>query len=560
MRFKTILPCFLTFIGNMNAQKHDFGKTLDGISGKIDNICSHWQEGPGGVVGIVQDGDLVLSRAYGKASLEHNIPITEKTIFNIASISKQFTAFSLVLLEERGKLDLDDEIQEHLPEIPYFDEPVTLRQLLTHTSGLRNFQDILAMAGWRGGDAMRREDVLRFMARQRELNFSPGTKGLYCNTGFVLATYIVERVTGMPFDEWTKKQLFEPLGMESTEFREDMETVMENTAVSYDRQNDGTYKKRFEYYNYMGNGNLYTTLGDLTKWIANFKNKKVGGANAIEKLTRQHVMENGDTLHYGLGIGNNEYRGLANWSHGGSVGGYRATFSYFPDTETGFVALSNSSRGNPNGVINPLIDLYFGDLMEPKPKKEPQYPHLENEVSIKKERFLPVAGHYRLDEFSVELYESNGKYYMNSEKKYPKVELLATSDTTFFVRDRPISIYINPGNGFIDKHIVINDNGQTRWGRKYNPELSREELLEQYVGSYHSPELWTTYRFSLKSGKLKGNHVRQPEFDIVPYTEDYLIADGFFFTEIEVIRSDKGAVEGIRVSSNRAKNVLFIKQ
>ncbi|UOY08071.1 beta-lactamase family protein [Muricauda sp. SCSIO 64092] len=560
MRFKTILLCFLTAMGNTNAQEYDFKKSLDSISKKIDDICAHWKVGPGGVVGIVQDGEIVFSRAYGKASLEHDVPITEKTVFNIASVSKQFTAFSLVLLEEQGRLDLDDDIRKHLPEIPDFGEPITIRHLLTHTSGLRNFQDILAMAGWRGGDAMRREDVLRFVTQQKELNFSPGTLGLYCNTGFILATYIVERVTGMPFDQWTKENLFEPLGMKNTEFREDMEMVMRNTAKSYDRENDGTYKKRFEYYNYMGNGNLYSTLGDLAKWIANFGDKKLGGASTIEKLTQQHVMKKGDTLHYGLGIGNKEHRGLANWSHGGSVGGYRATFSYYPDTDTGFIALSNSSRGNPIGVVNPLIDLYLGDLMEPKPKNEPRYPHLKNEVSIKKKSFQLVAGHYRLEKTSVELYESNGKYYMQSEKKYPKIELLAASDTTFFVRDRPISIYIDPGSGLIDRHIVINDDGHIQHGKKYDPELSKEEHLEQYVGSYYSPELWTTYNFSLKDGKLKGDDARQPEFDIVPYTEDYLIANGFFFNEVKVIRSDKGAVEGIRVSSNRAKNVLFTKQ
>ena len=147
MRFKTILLCSLTVIGNLNAQKHDFGNTLDSISGKIDNICSHWKEWPGGVFGIVQGGDTVFSRAYGKASLEYDIPITDRTVFNIASVSKQFTTFSLVPLEECGKFDLDDGIRKYLPEIPDFGEPITIRHLFTDTSGLRNLQDILVMAG-----------------------------------------------------------------------------------------------------------------------------------------------------------------------------------------------------------------------------------------------------------------------------------------------------------------------------------------------------------------------------------------------------------------------------
>lgn len=561
MKFKMLslislyLFCFYTY-----AQKKVFQKELERVAEKIDTICSPWSDGPGGVVGIVQNGKLVLSKAYGKACLEFDAPITENTMFNIASVSKQFTAFAIILLENEGKLNIDDEIQKHLPELPYFKEPITIRHLLTHTSGLRNFQDLLAMAGWRNGDPIYRDDVLHFISNQKELNFSPGSKFLYCNTGFVLATFIIERISGKSFQDWTKEYIFNPLGMNNTEFRENMEAVMNNTAFSYDPEN-GRYMKRFGYYNFMGNGNLYTTIGDMAKWVSNFDNPVVGGTKSIEKLTERYVLKTGDTVSYALGIGINKHRGVLNWSHGGSVGGYRARTTFVPGTNTGFIALSNFSRGNPNWVVTQLMEEYLKDLMEPDKKQKSRYPALSKSIPVSKASFQAISGHYLINKSPIELYESKGKFYMKSEdSKYLGIELLAASDTSFFAKKNPISIFINPGDRNIEKYIVINTNGNVKWGRKYSPKLSKVEHLAQFEGTYYSPELDTSYTFVIKDGKLIGTHQRQPDFNITPYSSNYMRANGFFVHEINVERFDNKKIKAIRISSNRAKNVLFLKQ
>ena len=296
---------------------------------KLDEI-SQSDQGPGGVIGIVHQGELIYSKAFGMANLAFDIPNETETIFNIASVSKQFTAYSLVLLEADGKLSIDDDIRKHIPEMPDLGKTITIRNLLTHTSGLRNFQNLLAMAGWREGDPMTNDDLLKFIIRQRELNFPVGSEYLYCNTGFVLAALIVERVTGIPFDQWVKANIFDPLGMSKTEFREDMTVVMKNTASGYNTGENGSYSKPLEFYSYMGNGNVYTTVHDLSKWIANFHTPQVGSKETIARLTERGVLTNGDTLTYAQGIAVSNYRGLTRWSHGGSIGGYRSQLAYFP--------------------------------------------------------------------------------------------------------------------------------------------------------------------------------------------------------------------------------------
>ena len=335
--------------------------SLANLESQVDQIVSKWpNDGPGGVLGIIDNGELVFQKAYGQASLEFDIPNTTSTRFNIASVSKQFTAYSMILLEEQGKLSIDDDIRKHIPELPDFGTTITIRHLLTHTSGFRNFQNLLAMAGWRSGDPMTNDDLLRFIIKQKELNFPVGSEYLYCNTGFVLCVHILERITGMDFKEWTKKNIFIPLEMNNSEFIDDMQVVRKNTAKSYFSSGD-YYKTPLEFYNYMGNGNIYTTIKDLGKWIRHFSSPKLGGEASIQRLTERGILNNGDTLTYALGIGVIEHNGKQKWSHGGSIGSYRSSLSYFPDRETGFVVITNYSAANPGKVVNGLIKAYLGE-------------------------------------------------------------------------------------------------------------------------------------------------------------------------------------------------------
>ncbi len=341
----------------------------------IDSLFKTWQQPghPGGVVGILQDGKLVLSRAYGLASLEYEVPIDTATVFNVGSVSKQFTAFSIVLLAQQGKLSLDDDIRKHLPELPDFGSVITLRHCLNHTSGMRNFQNLLAMAGWREGDAMTNADLLRYMSQQKELNFPTGSEFLYCNTGYNLMTEVVHRVTGETFIKWTKANIFEPLGMHHTEYRDDLGKIYHKTATSYNKQPSGGFERPGEYWTYTGNGNVYTTLSDLAKWTDNFRTHLLGGAAAIDMLTQRALLNNGDTLDYALGIYNDHYKGLQRRQHGGAVGGYRASLQYFPDQRCGILVLTNFSSSDPGTKSNQVADIWLKPYLKPKPAQETEH-------------------------------------------------------------------------------------------------------------------------------------------------------------------------------------------
>ena len=529
---------------------------------KVDEICNAWKgEGPGGVIGIVKDGKLVFSKAYGMASLEYKVPNTTQTIFNIASVSKQFTAYSMVLLEQQGKLKLDDDIRTYLPEIPDFGTPITIRHLLNHISGLRNFQNLLGIAGWRQGDSMTNEDLLRFMSQQKELNFPVGSEYLYCNSGFVLVTFIVERVTGMSFQDWTKEHIFLPLGMNNTSFREDMEAVHLNSATSYARNDDGTFRQPLKYWTYMGNGNVYTSIEDMAKWVQNFSEPELGGSDGINSLTEKGILTNGDTLTYALGIGVSEYRGQRRFSHGGSVGGYRSNFVYFPDLKTGIVAFANYSAANPGGKVYELVDYYLEDHLGEKEEEEASvYQHLTSSVEIPAATFEKSVGAYLVEGVNITISYEDGHQQFQAQGYTPKLPLMAASDTSFFVPGAQISLFmLQNDEEAIDRFILLrNDDRMT--GYKVDPELADPEVLRSYTGTYYSPEVDTEYHMKIEDEKLVAYHQRHGTVPVHPIQMDYLRGEAFHLRDIRVERWANGDIKGIKVSNGRVRDLWFEKK
>ncbi len=520
----------------------------------VDSICSPWtMDGPGGVVGIIDNGELVFSKGYGLASLEYNVPITSSTIFNIASVSKQFTAFAMVLLEQQGKLSLEDDIRKYLPEVPDFGETITIRHLLTHTSGLRNFQNLLSMAGWRQGDAMTNEDLLRFISKQRDLNFPVGSNYLYCNSGFVLCTFIVERITGQDFKDWTRENIFQPLEMDDTEYREDLTRIHLNTATSYDHTESGEYVQPYKYWTYMGNGNVYTTLADLTKWIKNFQTRQLGGEAGIASLTTQGILDSGDTLSYALGLGVSEYRGEPRWSHGGSVGGYRSAFHYYPERALGIVILANHSSANPGGKANEIVSHFLAapetDAYAAPTKK---YSHTQEEMEITAMQQQPFLGSYYVQGVVVDLYEQNDHLYLKAEVVVPQMTLKAASDTSFFIPEARITVFF-PRE---DHDIVILRSNELMTGEKLYTNFSD---LAKLAGTYFSPELETSYKISVNGDQLIGYHQRHGTFRLFPLDDDRLIANTIYFADVKVIYDAGDQIKGLEVSNGRVRNLSFKK-
>jgi CubicO group peptidase (beta-lactamase class C family) len=352
----------------------------DELAPKVDALFARWDrpESPGAAVAVVKGGKVIHARGYGMADLEHDVPITPRTVFHVASVSKQFTAFGIVLLSEWGRLSLDDDIRTHLKQVPDFGPKITIRQLIHHTSGLRDQWDLAAMAGWRMDDVITQAQILRLVARQRELNFAPGSEHLYCNTGYTLLAEIVQQAGGKPFPEWMSEHVFEPLKMERTLFYADHERIVKDRAYSFKRAPDGGYAKAVLNYANVGATSLFTTAEDLARWVANLGAPRVGDERTIRTMCERGRLTSGEVLDYGCGLALDEHRGLRLIGHSGGDAGYRSYVGWFPDQDLGVVVLSNFASLNAHGLALKVAEVYLEDAMaKPSSAEEAKDPQAE---------------------------------------------------------------------------------------------------------------------------------------------------------------------------------------
>ena len=270
---------------------------------------------PGGVVAVIRNGEVVFAEARGMANLSHGIPFSAETVTNIGSVSKQFTAFAIALLASQGKLSLDDEVRTHIPELPAFDEPVTLRHLLSHTGGFRELYNTVPITGWQGEDELSRDEAIRIVQRQPGLQNPPGSEYNYNNTGFIMLAEIVHRVTDVPFPEWMAENVFGPLGMENTLIKSGHGQIIPHSAQGYVPADSGGFREARDLAASYGAGGVYTTVGDLAKWLRNFHDPKVGGQDVIAQMFERAILTDGDTIPYGLGIGVGERRDAQQQCH-----------------------------------------------------------------------------------------------------------------------------------------------------------------------------------------------------------------------------------------------------
>ncbi|PKI03518.1 hypothetical protein CXF81_01940 [Glaciecola sp. 33A] len=372
-------------------------------AGKVDQLMSAYTDKtPGVVIGVVRDGKLDFVRSYGLANIEYDIPNTRTTPFHMASVSKQFTAFAIVMLAQDGKLSLDEEIHKYLPELPKFEHKVTVRHLLNHTSGIRDHWTLWQMSGGRMDDVIRQEDLLRLLHRQQELNFKPGKQYMYSNSGYLLLSEIVSSVSGEKFGDWMQKNVFKPLNMNSTQIYDDHERIVKNRAYSYHYSNAGIAKSVLSYAN-SGATSLFSTVEDLALWLNNFKTGKIGGIKTIEELQVQGMLNNGETIRYALGIGVDEENGLRKLSHGGADAGYRSYLSYYPEIDSGIILLSNIATFSGGLISQDIATAFFSEKMTFE-SQEGQATMQENSTQSneKAEKWIP-----NLNE--LKLYE--GRYY-----------------------------------------------------------------------------------------------------------------------------------------------------
>jgi CubicO group peptidase (beta-lactamase class C family) len=363
-------------------------RAQDKATAAVDEVFADFTKAgsPGCAVAVYRNGRVSYSRGYGLANIEEDVPITAESVFDIGSTSKQFTAASILLLEKQGKLSVNDDVRKYLPELPDYGSKITILHLLNHTSGLRDYLTLMDLAGINIDSVTTDEDALQIVTRQKAVNFAPGSDWLYSNTGFFLLSIIVKRVSGKTLREFAAENIFSPLGMTHTQYRDDHTTLIPERAMAYDpkERKDG-YALNVSYFEQTGDGAVHTSVEDLLKWDENFYSGQVGGKDFLAELQEPGKLNSGKVLDYAKGLRIAEYRGLHTVSHGGSWGGYRAELLRFPDQHFSVACLCNRGDANPSRRAVQVADIYLGSMMKPKEEKKAA----ERETAEKKE--IPLS-------------------------------------------------------------------------------------------------------------------------------------------------------------------------
>jgi len=332
---------------------------------KVDAVFAKWTSStPGCVVGVAAGGKPVLAKWYGMADLEHDVRISPDSILEAGSVSKQFTAAAVMLLAREGKLSLDDQTRKYISELPDSGSSLTIRHMLNHTSGLRDWGNVASIAGWpRTTRAYTHAHVLEIASRQHALNFTPGTYWSYSNTGFNLAAMIVERVSGMTFQEFTRTRLFQPLGMTHTSWRDDYTRIVKGRAPAYNER-DGVFHTDMPFEDVYGNGGLLTTAGDLLKWNEHYDSPASGDAAMLAEQQKAGHFNDGRAHGYALGLFVGTYKGLREVDHSGSTAGYSAFLTRFPDQHVSVAVLCNAANAQATQYAHAVADIYLGDRVK----------------------------------------------------------------------------------------------------------------------------------------------------------------------------------------------------
>jgi CubicO group peptidase (beta-lactamase class C family) len=461
------------------------------LSAKVDSIFAEWDtsRSPGCAVAVIQGGSTIYKRGYGVADLDHDLAITPATVFHAASLSKQFTAMSVMLLVAQGRLSLDDEVSRHIPELPHLATRLTIGDMLHHLSGIRDQWIFMTMAGWRlSDDVVTRDDVLHFVPRMKALNFKPRDQYLYSNTGYTLAGLIVERVSKRPLADFAHDNIFHPLGMTNTRFAKTHGVIVPNHAYGYRQSADQPYELRMPNYDLVGPTNLLTTVEDLARWDRNFDDKTVGGAAALSQMQAPAQLSNGEMDHYGLGLMLSKYRGLSVVEHDGRDAGYRAHLIRFPDQHFAVACLCNLALPEaklPGALVRQVADVYLAGQFPVPPGPDPATVAGEGSRTPQSNATPPAhvtsadlaeyAGRYYSEEIETSYnIERQGSSVVLTRQKYPATLLTPTVRDSFTMSNFSAALpaatvrFIRDAQGHVSSFLISGD-------RVYNFKFSKQK-------------------------------------------------------------------------------------
>lgn len=518
-----------------------FGQTWQDTLSNIDKAFSQYKpENPGCQLSISRNGQIIFSKAWGMADLERLVPLSTISIFEAGSVSKQFTAAAILLLEQQGKLSLNDNIRKYIPELPDYGIPITLRQMLHHTSGFRDWGDIVELTGWpRGLKFYTNEDALEIIARQKHLNNKPGEKFSYSNSNYSLFAIIIKRVSGLSLAAFTQKYIFEPAGMLNTQWRDDPNRIVPNRAIAYSKSDIGFETDMPNEYAY-GTGGLLTTTEDLLKWDNFYQSGKFGTPSLLSKQIKTEPLNNGVINPYAAGLFINKVMGWDNISHDGATASYRAYLETFPQLHLSIAILSNTSQFNIDNVENTIRKIFVPDKTEKVIKTD-------SVINLSNAYLNSLAGMY--------LNERNRSTFHLSVKEDTLIldnylPLRASSKHIFKADNFLLEI-----NGTKGSYIPFSPRDTIHF-TKVNPVNLSKENIAIYEGKYFSGETNSLVTIHSDSSKLLIRLNVDKDYELLPtYKDAFTINE--LGCNVQFIRSSQNKILTIQFYFWRTLGIEF---
>ena len=525
---------------------------------RVDSLFAEHSRGltPGLAVAVVRDGKVVLTKGYGYANLEHRVPITPATVFDVASVSKQFAGLAVAMLVGEGRVKLTDDIRKYIPELGDVGHTVTIDHLLHHTSGYRDWPGTLSLAGWRYDDIISFDQIRTFAYNQRTLNFVPGAEYTYSNTGYNLLAEMVARVSGKSFRQFTDERLFRPLGMTSSHFHDDHQQVVPNRAYGYARRPDATYSSVTNNLTALGSSSLFSTVEDLAKWVINFDDPKVGGAAAMTMTRTRGTLNDGSTIPYAFGVSHGEYRGQPTVSHSGGWASFSTFVLHFPQQRFGVIVLANTGIPTGRAAFN-VTDIFLGDKLAPATPAATNGLATAATVDVSGALLDRYAGRYRLGPGWYVRVRRDGSVLKTQATREAEFPMSARSDTSFWVEsyNAPMTFQAVAG-----QPVRLTYRGRTLPKLEETAVLSPTQLRE-FVGEYESEELKTVYRVELADTALVMKHRRHGTIRLTQAWRDDFSGSTGFTRSVEFQRDQSGRVVGFSVLiDERSRDVRFVKR
>ena len=532
---------------------------------KLARVFQEWErpDRPGGVVAVVEKGKVVYKKCFGQANVEYQLPTTPQTVYDVGQLAEAVTGMAVAMLEDQGKISAAESVKKYLPELPSWADGLTVAHLIYHTSGLPDWYELMTAAGWNEGDAMTLDHILKILKRQKQLLFEPGTKSLPSRTDYVLLGEVVRRVTGQSFRDWTWANIFKPLGMTRTLFRDSCREIVEDRAYSINYHYRDGYLKGADNLGAVGSLGLFTTLDDFIKWVLNLDNPVVGSAQVKDKILTSGKLSDGREAGQSCGFAVDSYKGLKRVHKSGSWGGFRTSFRYFPAASFAvFVFCSWDYNWNdPNQCADNAADVCLEPLLE-KPAAPPAPAAAKRKpLKLSPAELSQYVGEYRSGGWGY-LTIAQAKDALQFKAGGQAFPLISMGEGRFSFEDPNIPIVLTfsrGSDGKVSQFSFDPGNGEVTAHRVERETLTADEL-KLYEGTYYCDELDARYEMASREGRLVLTGLRLRDVALTPENRKTFVSDSAAFQLVSFLIGEKGEVTGFRVESGSLRQLVFGKK